>query len=63
MVKPKKKITSHYDYLKKEFNLPSQKAITWTGEDGVKLRVFLYLPHDFHGIKKVSFSSSNSWWT
>ena len=45
--KTQKKITSHYDYLNKEFNLPTQQAITWTGKDGVQVEGILYLPHDY----------------
>ena len=50
--KTQKKVTSHYDYLKKEFNLPTQQAITWTGEDGVQVEGILYLPHDYMESKR-----------
>ena len=50
--KTQKKITSHYDYLKSKFNLPSQKVISWNGEDGVRVEGILYLPHNFQKSKK-----------
>ena len=45
--KTQKKITSHYDYIKMEFNLPTQKVVSWNGEDGVRVEGILYLPHNF----------------
>ncbi|RZP10631.1 MAG: S9 family peptidase [Flavobacteriales bacterium] len=50
--KNQKKITSHYDYLVREFNLPIQKLISWNGEDGVGVEGVLYLPHNFSETKK-----------
>ena len=50
--KKQKKITSHYDYLLREFNLPIQKLISWNGEDGVGVEGVLYLPHNFSESKK-----------
>ena len=50
--KTQKKITSHYDYIKKEFKLPTQKVVSWNGEDGVRVEGILYLPHNFQESKK-----------
>ena len=50
--KTQKKITSHYDYIKMEFNLPTQKVVSWNGEDGVRVEGILYLPHNFQESKK-----------
>ena len=50
--KTQKKITSHYDYIKREFNLPTQKVVSWNGEDGVRVEGILYLPHNFQESKK-----------
>ncbi len=38
-------LTNVFDYLA-EFTLPTQEAITWTGEDGVEVEGLLHLPAD-----------------
>ena len=50
--KTQKKVTSHYDYIKKEFNLPTQKVVSWDGKDGVRVEGILYLPHNFQESKR-----------
>lgn len=45
-------ITSHFNYLKAEYNLPKQEVITWKGEDGVEVEGIFYTPHDFQSGKK-----------
>ncbi len=39
-------VTNAFDYLD-EFALPTQEAITWTGDDGVDVEGLLYLPADY----------------
>jgi len=50
--KTQKKVTSHYDYIKREFNLPTQKVVSWDGKDGVRVEGILYLPHNFQKSKR-----------
>ena len=46
------KITSVYDYLDKKFEMPKVEAITWKGEDGVKVEGILVYPVDYEKGKK-----------
>jgi dipeptidyl aminopeptidase/acylaminoacyl peptidase len=42
-----KKVTNHFDYLNKKYLLPNQEAISWKGEDGVKVEGLLYYPLNY----------------
>ena len=47
-----KKVTDHFDYLNKKYLLPKQEAISWKGEDGVKVEGLLYYPLNYKKGKK-----------
>lgn len=47
-----KKVTTIFDYIKEEFDLPKQDVIKWQGEDGVEVEGTIFYPNNYRKGKK-----------